>query len=113
MVRALLEALADVGQADNDGWTPLIMAAYKGHLEVVHALLEAKADVGHADNDGWAPFFVATCEGHLATVAFLLERGADPLKVSTAPCDGIEAGTAPAEVAETQGHIKVSALLRK
>jgi hypothetical protein len=113
VVHALLEAKAEVDQAHNDGWTPLCVAAQNGHLEVVHALLEAKAEVDQASNSGWSPLFVAAWAGHLATVAFLLERGADSLKVSTVAWRGAEAGTAPAEVAEAQGHIEVAALLRK
>jgi hypothetical protein len=113
VVRALLEANAEVDKADNDGVTSLFMAAQNGHLEVVHALLEAKAEVDQASNSGWSPLFVAAWAGHLATVAFLLERGADSLKVSTVAWRGAEAGTAPAEVAEAQGHIEVAALLRK
>ena len=34
------------------GWTALIWAAYKGHLEIVKVLIEANADVNQKDNDG-------------------------------------------------------------
>ena len=42
MVRALIEAGADVNQAKNILVTPLLMAAQKGHEAVVRALIEAK-----------------------------------------------------------------------
>ena len=41
-----------------DGWTPLFVAAWKGHLDVVRALLNAGADKTIADNDGEKPIDV-------------------------------------------------------
>lgn len=43
MVRALLDAGANVNQADKDGWTPLSVAAEKGHDGVVEMLRDAGA----------------------------------------------------------------------
>ena len=34
------------------GWTPVLNAAYNGHLDVVRALLNAGADKTIADKDG-------------------------------------------------------------
>ena len=59
MVKALIEAGADVNKARNDGWTPLYSAASKGHEAVVKALIEAGADVNKAENDGWTPLYIA------------------------------------------------------
>ena len=44
VVRALLEAGADLNQANTDGDTPLCIAAQCGRKEVVRALLEAGAE---------------------------------------------------------------------
>ena len=60
IVRELVAAGASVDQAaEEDGGTPLIMAAQDGHLEVVHALVEAGASrqpgerqCGHAAHQG-------------------------------------------------------------
>ena len=49
MVKALIEAGADVNKADDDGETPLYMAAWNGHEAVVKALIEAGADVNKAE----------------------------------------------------------------
>ena len=48
----LLEASADKDQANNQGATPLTLAAYNGHLDVVRHLVEVGADKDQADNQG-------------------------------------------------------------
>ena len=47
-----LGGVIDVNEADADGRTPLSMAAYKGHGDVVKDLLGAGADVNKANMDG-------------------------------------------------------------
>ena len=42
-----------------DGWTPLFVAAWKGHLDVVRALLNAGADKTIANKYGDKPIDVA------------------------------------------------------
>ena len=44
-MRALIEVGADVNKANDDGVTPLYMAAYYGHEAVMRALIEAGADI--------------------------------------------------------------------
>ena len=45
MVRALIEAGADVNKPCDNSMTPLYFAAEKGHEAIVRALMEAGADV--------------------------------------------------------------------
>ena len=52
VARLLIEKDADVGQAKNDGKTPLLWACAKGHDDVARLLIEKDADVGQAKNDG-------------------------------------------------------------
>jgi ankyrin repeat protein len=44
VVKRLIAAGADVDQADNNGWTPLHLAAANGYLEVAALLLAARAN---------------------------------------------------------------------
>ena len=48
-VRTLLADSADVNACSQEGWTPLIMAAKEGHVELLHQLLEAGAQVDPPD----------------------------------------------------------------
>ena len=59
MVRALIEAGADVNKAKDDGVTPLYIATCNGHEAVVRALIEAGADVNKAKDNGVTPLFIA------------------------------------------------------
>ena len=62
VVRALIEAGADVGVAAPDE-TPLFIATYEGHEAIVRALIEAGADINKAKDTGATPLFVAAEEG--------------------------------------------------
>ena len=75
--RQLLEAGSDVEEKDEDGWTPLLNAAYFGHTEVCELLLEeAKANIEEIDADGDTALKLAASKGHASTVALLLSKEA-------------------------------------
>ena len=44
-VRHLVQTGCDVNAYDKSGWTPLLMAAYHGDVEVARELIRANADV--------------------------------------------------------------------
>jgi ankyrin repeat protein len=72
MVRALIEAGADINKALLDGGeTTLFIAAHQGHEASVRALIELGADVSKAENNGVTPLSVAAQEGHTAIVQIL------------------------------------------
>jgi uncharacterized protein len=53
--------------------SPLMMAALKGHTELVRKLIERNADV---NKTGWTPLHYAATNGHLAIMELLLDNHA-------------------------------------
>ncbi len=75
-VEALLVADADPCRCTDTGWSPLSIAAYKGHDDVVELLLEQGAPTEEADPTLSALLQAAT-KGLPNTVELLLRHGAD------------------------------------
>jgi hypothetical protein len=75
-VEALLKAGADPCKCTDTGWSPLSIAAYKGHDDVVRLLLEEGAPTEEADPTLSALLQAAT-KGLPGTVELLLRHGAD------------------------------------
>ena len=91
-------------QADNDGVTPLFIAAQDGHLDIAQELIKAGADPDKAKTAsiaaGVTPLYTAAQQGHLEIVKELIKAGADPDK---ARYDG----TTPLYMAAQQGHLEI------
>jgi len=66
-----------------DGWTPLHLAAFFGHLDNARLLLDAGADAHAVSRNSLknTPLHAATAGRHAAVALALLEAGADPSAV--------------------------------
>lgn len=51
-VKLLVQHKADINFQDSRGWTPLMIAAYKGHLQIVEFLIDKEADASVSDKFG-------------------------------------------------------------
>lgn len=68
---ALVCSKAKLDRADRFGWTPLMVAAGKGRIDVVRALLDAGADATLPAPDGRTAAQLAQERGHGELVALL------------------------------------------
>ena len=91
--RKLLDAGADINQATEYGWTPLLTAVNNRNYKLALLLVERGADVNRANKGGWTPLYLAVdnrnIEGgdypvpkpdidHLDLIKGLLAKGANP-----------------------------------
>ncbi len=75
VVNVLLNAPGlEVDTASEFGETALMLAAFKGNMELVQTLLAKGASVNRVG--GWTPLHYAATEGHDEIVQLLLEKGA-------------------------------------
>ncbi len=73
---------------DNNGWTPLHFAAFKGDLEVLELLLSKGVPTDCRDKrNKWTPLHYAAAHGHSRLVAPLIKAGADPNAISGPDCN--------------------------
>jgi ankyrin repeat protein len=66
-----------VNEKNDEGETPLFIAAEEGNSAVAELLISRGADVNSKNNEGETPLFVAAEEGNRAVVELLISRGAD------------------------------------
>ncbi|EDO39766.1 predicted protein [Nematostella vectensis] len=61
----------------NNGWTPVLLASYFGHKDVVEILIKAGADINAQNGMGYTALHLASFTGRTAVVLLLLENNAD------------------------------------
>ena len=68
-----------IGAYSSDGWTPLHLAAFFGHLDLATVLLDRGARMEARSTNGMknTPLHAAAAGGRIALVLLLVERGAD------------------------------------
>ncbi|KAF8217383.1 ankyrin repeat-containing domain protein, partial [Mycena galopus ATCC 62051] len=64
---------------DDEGWTPLHWACFRGSTVLRKLFLERGAALDIRDSHDWTPLFWASFNGDIEAVASLLDRGADHL----------------------------------
>jgi ankyrin repeat protein len=75
--RALLANKADINQQDEKGYTPLIIATYKGNYDVAQFFLDHGAATEKKDASGRTALMGVSFKGDDRDVELLLQHGAD------------------------------------
>jgi ankyrin repeat protein len=77
VLKALIQAGADMNTGNNEGSTPLIAAAVFDRIEAARTLIEAGADVNARNNEGSTALHSAALLCRTEIVKLLLNNGAD------------------------------------
>ena len=104
MIPLRREALATANTSNNEGATPLFVAAQEGHTDTVRLLIDAGVNFYAAKNDGTSPLFIAAQKGHTDVVRALLAARAH---VEGARGDGHR----PLHAASASGQVAAATLL--
>ncbi|KAM0265364.1 hypothetical protein ACHAQJ_000205 [Trichoderma viride] len=86
---------------DNDGWTPITLAASYGHSHIVQQLVEHGADHSSLTKGGWSPVNVACCHGSFGVAKLLLDSYGASME-----CDN-ETGWSALRSAAAYGHTNI------
>lgn len=82
-MRIALHAGADVNRPDMCGWTALMFASARGHLEIVKELIQARAHVNTVSNERWTALMLAAQNGYFEIVKELIQAGANVRAVAS------------------------------
>ena len=102
--RVLLDNGAEIGRADKDGRTPLVIACQEGNVAAARLWLACGAEIDRADKDGRTPLYIACQVGHVEAARLLLAYGAE---IDRANKDG----RTPLYIACQEGHVDAARLL--
>lgn len=99
----------DPSSRDNAGFTPLHVAASRGHVLIGKLLLKYGANVSSAAQGGIRPLHEACENNHIEMIRLLLSYGADPLlgtysgQTPTELADGVAAKLLELHISDVQG----------
>ena len=63
-----------INSVDDNGWNPLMIAAFYGNYDIVHILLEYGASINLANYKGWTPLLLACIRQYICVVKLFLDN---------------------------------------
>jgi hypothetical protein len=72
-----------LNEQNNNGTTPVWIAAQNGHVDAISVLAEKGADVNTPIKNGATPLYIATKQGHADAIRVLIDLGAKETDVCT------------------------------
>lgn len=105
IVRALLDAGADVDIASTIGLTPLAAAAAAADVDLARILLNAHASLSAKDEDGWTALHWAVSKRSLELAELLVNSGASLMSPT-------KNGNMPYDIAVNQENVTMMNFLR-
>lgn len=78
MIRALVPVKCDINKQRQDSWTPLHLACWNGHHEVVHELITSKCNVNTRTSEAMGALHLAAAKGYDEIAQELLDAGIAP-----------------------------------
>ena len=76
-VQIFMTCGVDLEVRDERNWTPLMVAAFNGNLELALLLIKCGSRLSTRDKTGYTPLHWAAYNGHIDMVKMLLEKGAE------------------------------------
>ena len=110
MVRAVVDAGVDVECADECGFTPLALAAWRGHARVADYLLRGGADPDARDDYGVAALHKAVGHGHMDVARRILADGGADVNVRVG---AVAASVPKSYAAESRGQTALHVACRR
>lgn len=74
----LVPVKCDLNKQRQDGWTPLHLACWNGHHEVVHELITSKCNVNTRTSEAMGALHLTAAKGHDEIAQELLDAGIAP-----------------------------------
>ena len=69
-----MESNENKNPEDNSGWTPLHVAAQKGHLQVCMLIMDNLDNKNPGDDEGWTPLHWAAQNNHLKIFISIMDN---------------------------------------
>ena len=105
----LLQAQVEKNPKNDEGFTPLHIAAHHGYSEVCRILLENNAEKNPKGDDGITPLHIAALFGHLDICKALIQSGAERFPRNNngkTPLDFASTDLSKPEVAEVASFLR-------